>query len=185
MSTDGVWLNISWRRIDLVCLGYPSLNTKIIKLKKKKLIYFKDIPLCTSIILFKFPMSKTSAWQWHVLLNLLQNAGRRSLYYTGHANIWGSLCSSKCKHTLERLWVVRINPLCAELLWGNIKVYFILYHFSILRMNRLLKSFLMEDSGQGAVSIRKTVLPGMAIPMLKIRRPNGRLIFNMEIAIRR
>ena len=40
-------------------------------------------------------------------------------------------------------------------------------------------------SGQGAVSIRKTVLPGMAIPMLKIRRPNGRLIFNMEIAIRR
>ena len=37
----------------------------------------------------------------------------------------------------------------------------------------------------GTVSIRKTVLPGMAIPMLKIRRPNGRLIFNMEIAIRR
>ena len=36
-----------------------------------------------------------------------------------------------------------------------------------------------------AVSIRKTVLPGMAIPMLKIRRPNGRLILNMEIAIRR
>ena len=31
-------------------------------------------------------------------------------------------------------------------------------------------------SNQGAVSIRKTVLPGMAIPMLKIRRPNGRLI---------
>ena len=38
---------------------------------------------------------------------------------------------------------------------------------------------------EGAVSIRKTVLPGMAIPMLKIRRPNGRFIFNMEIAIRR
>ena len=37
----------------------------------------------------------------------------------------------------------------------------------------------------GAVSIRKTVLPGMAIPMLKIRRPNGRLIFNVENAIRR
>ena len=37
----------------------------------------------------------------------------------------------------------------------------------------------------GAVSIRKTVLQGMAIPMLKIRRPNGRLTFNMEIAIRR
>ena len=38
---------------------------------------------------------------------------------------------------------------------------------------------------QGAVSIRKTVLPGMAIPMLKIRRPKGCLIFNMEIAIHR
>ena len=35
----------------------------------------------------------------------------------------------------------------------------------------------------GAVSIRKTVLPGMVIPMLKIRRPNGRLIFNMGIPI--
>ena len=43
----------------------------------------------------------------------------------------------------------------------------------------------MEDKNLGAVSIRKTVFPGMAIPMLKIRRPNGRLIFNMEIAIRR
>ena len=41
------------------------------------------------------------------------------------------------------------------------------------------------EVNQGAVSIRKTVLPGMAIPMLKIRRPNGRLIFNMEIAIHR
>ena len=44
---------------------------------------------------------------------------------------------------------------------------------------------LLDYWQQGAVSIRKTVLPGMAIPMLKIRRPNGRLIFNMEIAIRR
>ena len=40
-----------------------------------------------------------------------------------------------------------------------------------------------NNSGQGAVSIRKTVLPGMAIPMLKIRRPTGRLIFNMGIPI--
>ena len=44
---------------------------------------------------------------------------------------------------------------------------------------------LYTGRAQGAVLIRKTVLPGMAIPMLKIRRPNGRLIFNMEIAIRR
>ena len=45
--------------------------------------------------------------------------------------------------------------------------------------------FSYRSDNQGAVSIRKTVLPGMAIPMLKIRRPNGRLIFNMEITIRR
>ena len=48
-----------------------------------------------------------------------------------------------------------------------------------------LETLFAFASNQGAVSIRKTVLPGMAIPMLKIRRPNGRLIFNMEIAIRR
>ena len=51
--------------------------------------------------------------------------------------------------------------------------------------HKLLTFPVAECSKQGAVSIRKTVLPGMAIPMLKIRRPNGRLIFNMEIAIRR
>ena len=45
--------------------------------------------------------------------------------------------------------------------------------------------FIIHLQGLGAVSIRKTVFPGMAIPMLKIRRPSGRLIFNMEIAIRR
>ena len=41
---------------------------------------------------------------------------------------------------------------------------------------------MLQDCDLGAVSKRKTVLPGMAIPMLKIRRPNDRLIFNMEIA---
>ena len=43
----------------------------------------------------------------------------------------------------------------------------------------------VTHGNQGAVSIRKTVLSGMALPLLKIRRHNGRLIFNMEIAIRR
>ena len=41
----------------------------------------------------------------------------------------------------------------------------------------------MKKDSQGPVSIRKTVFPGMGIPMLKIRRPVGRLIFNMGIAI--
>ena len=48
-----------------------------------------------------------------------------------------------------------------------------------------LRLSLIARQKQGAVSIRKTVFPGMAIPMLKIRRPSGRLIFNMEIAKRR
>ena len=46
----------------------------------------------------------------------------------------------------------------------------------------VLQTIIQKES-QGAISIRKMVLPGMAILMLKIRRPNGRLIFNMEIAI--
>ena len=54
-------------------------------------------------------------------------------------------------------------------------------------VNAIMGTFsdVLLNEMQGAVSIRKTVLQGMAIPMLKIRRPNGRLIFNMEIAIRR
>ena len=58
----------------------------------------------------------------------------------------------------------------------------LLYHGAIVDLSKYYKVSIVK---QGAVSIRKTVLPGMAIPMLKIRRPNGRLIFNMEIAIRR
>ena len=54
-----------------------------------------------------------------------------------------------------------------------------------LRRHRVHYVVIVMQGFLGAVSIRKTVLPGMAIPMLKIRRPNGRLIFNMEIAIRR
>ena len=57
------------------------------------------------------------------------------------------------------------------------------YQQYIIWLQFLEHMLVLED--QGAVSIRKTVLPGMAIPMLKIRRPNGRLIFNMEITILR
>ena len=66
-------------------------------------------------------------------------------------------------------------------------VYFTTSAQATIRCVMSLKMTLLKllPQPQGAVSIRKTVLPGMAIPMLKIRRPNGRLIFNMEIAIRR
>ena len=63
---------------------------------------------------------------------------------------------------------------------------YLLDHFFFIFMIMIILSHQGIDKKKlGAVSIRKTVLPGMAIPMLKIRRPNGRLIFNMEIAIRR
>ena len=55
----------------------------------------------------------------------------------------------------------------------------------ILGTERTFSRYIIKPRYLGAVSIRKTVLPGMAIPMLKIRRPNGRLIFNMEITILR
>ena len=64
-----------------------------------------------------------------------------------------------------------VCEMAAILLWG--------------RWDKVLGHPLLQVWILGAVSIRKTVLPGMAIPMLKIRRPNGRLIFNMEIAIHR
>ena len=78
--------------------------------------------------------------------------------------------------------------------WQHFQTVFILRRGPgsrwFLGNDRKLKTFFTTyekhyPNFQGAVSIRKTVLPGMAIPMLKIRRPNGRLIFNMEITIRR
>ena len=56
-------------------------------------------------------------------------------------------------------------------------------HNGIFYTGKMTSLYWIRD--QGAVSIRKTVLPGVAIPMLKIRRPNGRLIFNIGIAIPR
>ena len=57
------------------------------------------------------------------------------------------------------------------------------FHF-IVMYSKNERSYIMDCHGHlGAVSIRKTILLGMAIPMLKIRRPTGRLIFNMGIPI--
>ena len=70
---------------------------------------------------------------------------------------------------------------------GIVVYSFIVAAAVVVSTNMLVnnQTIVVDWKCQGAVSIRKTVLPGMAIPMLKIRRPNGRLIFNMEIAIRR
>ena len=110
----------------------------------------------------------------------------------------------KCIEVDERYWyrickntTVMLNPLRAKLFLNEYIFYWYLCHSSTLKQCEGFKFPVNAQSSytyivcavsagdQGAVSIRKTVLPGMAIPMLKIRRPNGRLIFNMEIAIRR
>ena len=81
---------------------------------------------------------------------------------------------------------LKLPPYISDIIYGlhQIQAFNDVWNISrhsvpILALDRLFVRDL------GAVSIRKTVLPGMAIPMLKIRRPNDRLIFNMEIAIRR
>ena len=54
----------------------------------------------------------------------------------------------------------------------------------VISMNMIFMNVkMLKYCDLGAVSIRKTVLQGMTIPILKIRRPYGRLIFYMEIAI--
>ena len=74
----------------------------------------------------------------------------------------------------------RTNALCSRIRRREVFV-----RFRVSKMNCSKEQHDQVTRAQGAVSIRKTVLPDMAIPMLKIRRPNGRLIFNMEITIRR
>ena len=93
--------------------------------------------------------------------------------------------------TTLALWQSNDCPSASKVTLMNMNAYFMWIHYKRLhnhnkaKHNKTMCIFLGIYCILGAVSIRKTVLPGMAIPMLKIRRPNGRLIFNMEIAIRR
>ena len=83
-----------------------------------------------------------------------------------------------CGITLRRLPQRKQDSIITSLFWRRDVVLTLLwcYFYVVCPLGLTLW-------GLGAVSIRKTVLPGMAIPMLKIRRPLGRLIFNMGIAI--
>ena len=128
-----------------------------------------------------------NSWLWGLYIRFLGFCGTWKLYeyiYWLH-DVWDlpllpltalqpTLFNGFCSYliqalTLVRVWILLIIKsiwLCFVALWNFTNTDWLFWV-------------------QGAVSIRKTVLPGMAIPMLKIRRPNGRLIFNMEIAIRR
>ena len=86
---------------------------------------------------------------------------------------------AQTRHTSSALAVGQ-NPFCTKA--SDISESFIMklkkHHSSSLD-----QTILYTERVLGAVSIRKTILLGMAIPMLKIRRPTGRLIFNMGIPI--
>ena len=72
-----------------------------------------------------------------------------------------------------------------HMIWIILDLNQMSYHVMTSMIQSQFVFYSSHNKAMGAVSIRKTVITGMAIPMLKIRRPNGRLIFNMEIAIRR
>ena len=104
-----------------------------------------------------------AAMFWHEVQKKIQKLYQRKSF----ENV------SKMTDTLSR-------PECVNTLWPKLN-----YLHSEECVSKFIWKRWLWNNSQGAVSIRKTVLPGMAIPMLKIRRPNGRLIFNMEITIRR
>ena len=122
---------------------------------------------------------------------------------TVHSTDWKPLVNSYIRQEVQIKWDVSIHGTDLYLLkptLGPLKRFRRLTRaeevvITRLRIghNKATKSHILsrrpptpcQHCGQWAVSIRKTFLPGMVIPMLKIRRPNGRLIFNMEIAIRR
>ena len=97
-----------------------------------------------------------------------------------HCGPVSHICLWKRGHNCFRDWLI-VHSMPRK---NNIQFDIYIHSRRHLRL-RWNEIYSIHVTQQGAVSIRKTVLPGMAIPMLKIRRPNGRLIFNMEIAIRR
>ena len=91
---------------------------------------------------------------WYLTLNMLNcfKDNKRCIHILYH--IWDFILQKKTIHNGANLHVA--SP--------------------ILSIPFLMMPWRLKEPGNlGAVSIRKTVLPGMAIPMLKIRRPNGRL----------
>ena len=106
--------------------------------------------------------------------------------------VCGNMCNLSCYHHQTNVWHIchclglgHETMACALSLLYSYGTHRHLVGRYCCQSKVKIWSISYNHIALGAVSIRKTVLPGMAIPMLKIRRPNGRLIFNMEIAIRR
>ena len=104
---------------------------------------------------------------------------------TNFSEILIAIQSFSFKKTRLKMLSVKWQPFCLGLNVLNVSS---LVQGIVCQSTQLLRCTVLWSTCHnklGAVSIRKTVLPGMAIPMLKIRRPNGRLIFNIGIAIPR
>ena len=139
------------------------------------------LSLCAgnSLVTGEFPPTKASyAGLWCCLWSVLWINGWVNNHEVGNLRLhrahYGVIVMNRFLFTVK--WNIKLNDLKGNLIFD--------YHICD---NNAIKWYihLNISLNLGAVSIRKTVLPGMAIPMLKIRRPNGRLIFNIEIAIRR
>ena len=131
-------------------------------------------------------------WEVSVLISVVW----KTVFYAQITTIWPMTSGARhCQDT--RLLITKRKRKSWAMLYFSSPRYILIKsitsfgeldarHYHVLQISNL-RHILWSSTyiSLGAVSIRKTVLPGMAIPMLKIRRPNDRLIFNMEIAIRR
>ena len=122
------------------------------------------------------------AWCHHCNISLMiqgpvsltfihHNLDSMEISFHTHLNSYIVISTTFCT-CRDVLKFVAIWWLATELQPGKVSI-----EFELQAKNRLW------NGPQGAVSIRKTVLLGMVIPMLKIRRPTGRLIFNMGIPL--
>ena len=130
------------------------------------------------------PWSKTSP---ETILFYFQLCAKNTFSTNFHEIQINSIFSIKYSpKDICEMWVILLNPqLVNHALTHSCYSAWVTYlrFISITDIN--MPCMRLQGCHLGAVSIRKTVLPVMSNPMLKIRRPNGRLIFNMEITIRR
>ena len=166
---DCINISITWTNIDLLSFGGFASNLSVIWIKLRVPVYRFLFLFFSFFSCFLFKPDATVGCRWQpfsvrnkcsLVTNLCSAPpGGSDGYHPWRSYRWTGSVHRLCPSP---------NPTCNL---GN-----------KTGKNRVVD---VSCGVQGAVSIRKTVLPGMAIPMLKIRRPNGRLIFNMEIAIRR
>ena len=128
------------------------------------------------------PLTKAVMRSFDVFFDLqlkkqLSTQARRWWFETPSRSLWPHCYgNTKDRHSMTH-GVCEIWGLCHEF-----KIWYMFYVDCFIQYSCVWVLH-VKLWHQGAVSIRKKVLPGMAIPMLKIRCPNGRLIFNMGIPI--